>query len=35
MALERVIGMKLPKLIDINMEYKKVYQEIKKLIEVI
>lgn len=35
MALERVIAMKLPKLITSDMHYKQVYQEIKKLIEAI
>lgn len=32
MALERVISMKLPKLIDANMHYKEVYKKIKELI---
>lgn len=32
-ALERVISMKLPKLINKNTPYKEVYKEIKKLIE--
>lgn len=35
MALERVIAMKLPKLVTKEMQYKQVYQEIKKLIEAI
>lgn len=35
MALERVIAMKLPKLVTADMHYKQVYQEIKKLIEAI
>ncbi|MGL5715037.1 MAG: BRO-N domain-containing protein [Paraclostridium sp.] len=34
-ALERVISMKLPKLIDKDMHYKDAYKEIKKLIEII
>ncbi len=35
MALERVIAMKLSKLVRADMHYKQVYQEIKKLIEAI
>ena len=35
MALERIIAMKLPKLITSDMHYKQVYLEIKKLIEAI
>ena len=35
MALERVIAMKLSKLVTADMHYKQVYQEIKKLIEAI
>ena len=35
MALERVVAMKLPKLISADMPYKQAYQEIKKLIEAI
>lgn len=34
-ALERVMSMKLPKLIDKDMNYKDIYKEIKKLIELI
>ena len=35
MALERVMSMKLPKLIKKEMNYKDIYKEIKKLIEII
>lgn len=35
MALERIIAMKLPKLVKADTPYKQVYQEIKKLIEAI
>ncbi|SDO87686.1 BRO family protein [Clostridium gasigenes] len=35
MALERVMAMKLPKLIDKETNYKEAYKEIKKLIEII
>lgn len=35
MALERVMSMKLPKLINKEMNYKEIYKEIKKLIEII
>lgn len=35
MALERIISMKLPKLINENMDYHDVYKQIKKLISVI
>ncbi|MCW0603562.1 BRO family protein, partial [Clostridioides difficile] len=34
-ALERIISMKLPKLIDKDMNYKEVYKKIKELIEMI
>ncbi|MBY1606332.1 BRO family protein, partial [Clostridioides difficile] len=34
-ALERIISMKLPKLIDRDMNYKEVYKKIKELIEMI
>ncbi|MCC0704904.1 Bro-N domain-containing protein [Clostridioides sp. ES-S-0049-02] len=34
-ALERVISMKLPKLIDKDMNYKEIYRKIKELIEII
>ncbi|MCC0629106.1 BRO family protein, partial [Clostridioides sp. ES-S-0171-01] len=34
-ALERIISMKLPKLIDKDMDYKEVYKKIKELIEMI
>ena len=35
MAMERVMSMKLPKLINKEMNYKEIYKEIKKLIEII
>lgn len=35
MALERIIAMKLPKLVHQNMDYKQIYQEIKNLIAAI
>ena len=35
MALERIMSMKLPKLINNEMNYKEIYKEIKKLIEII
>ncbi|HFL2530349.1 TPA: BRO family protein [Clostridioides difficile] len=34
-ALERVISMKLPKLIDKDMNYKEIYRKIKELIDII
>ncbi len=35
MALERIVSMKLPKLINENMDYHEVYKHIKKLISII
>ena len=35
MALERVVSMKLPKLINENMDYHEVYKHIKKMISII